>query len=48
MGAAESGDADGEPAAEKIGRLAGELLGHLDESARLALVVRSLLERLDA
>ena len=48
VGAAESGDADGEPAAEKIGRLAGELLGHLDESARLALVVRSLLERLDA
>jgi type I restriction enzyme M protein len=48
VGVAESADADGEPAAEKIDRLAGELLGHFDESARLARVVRSLLERLDA
>ena len=48
VGTREPGEADGEPAVEKISRLAGELRGHLDESARLALVVRGLLERLNA
>jgi type I restriction enzyme M protein len=48
VGAAESGDVDDEPAAAKIDRLTSELIARFDESARLALVVRSRLERLDA
>ncbi|AKN17560.1 type I restriction-modification system subunit M [Mycobacterium haemophilum] len=37
---------DGEPVAEKIARLAGDLLAALDESARLERVVREQVERL--
>jgi type I restriction enzyme M protein len=48
VGAAESGEVDDEPFAEKIGRLTEELLTYFDESARLARVVREQLERLDA
>jgi type I restriction enzyme M protein len=48
VGVAESGEPDDEPAADRIDRLTKELLGHFDDSARLALVVRGLLERLDA
>ncbi len=48
VGFAESGDRDDEPAAAKIDRLTSELIDCFDESARLAVTVRSLLERLDA
>jgi type I restriction enzyme M protein len=48
VGSAEPGDLDGEPVAVKIDRLTGELVARFDESARLALAVRGLLERLDA
>jgi type I restriction enzyme M protein len=48
VGCAAPGDGDDEPAAAKIDRLASELIAHFDESARLASVVRGLLERLDA
>jgi type I restriction enzyme M protein len=48
VGAAEPGDLDGEPVAERIGRLTRELLDCLDESARLDRVVRGQLARLDA
>jgi len=48
VGCAASVDLDDEPAADKIERLTKELLVNFDESARLALVVRGLLERLDA
>jgi type I restriction enzyme M protein len=46
VGAAETAD-DGEEISAKIDRLTKELLVALDDSARLALVVRSQLERLD-
>jgi len=48
VGFAEPGDLDDEPAAAKIDRLTSELIACFDESARLSLAVRSLLERLDA
>jgi len=48
VGAAESGDPDGEPLAEKIDRLTGELRTCFAESARLEQVIRGQLERLDA
>jgi type I restriction enzyme M protein len=48
VGTAPSGDHDGEPVAAKIDRLSADLLARLDESARLAQVVRGQLERLDA
>ena len=48
VGVAQSGEAGDEPAAAKIDRLAQELLSHFNESARLARVVSSLLERIDA
>jgi type I restriction enzyme M protein len=48
VGAAASGNLDDEPGAAKIDRLTSELVACFDESARLALAVRSLLERLDA
>jgi type I restriction enzyme M protein len=44
VGAAELAD-DGEPLEEKIARLRGELLAAMDESDRLAAVVREQLER---
>jgi type I restriction enzyme M protein len=44
VGAAELAD-DGEPLEEKIARLRNELLAAMDESERLALVVREQLER---
>lgn len=44
VGAAELAD-DGEPLEEKIARLRGELLAAMDESDRLAAVVRKQLER---
>ncbi len=48
VGAAENGDPDDEPIAEKIERLTKELYAHFDESARLEQVVRDQLENLDA
>ena len=48
VGAAGTDDGDGEPIADKIGRLTKELLAHFDESARLERIVRAQLERLDA
>jgi type I restriction enzyme M protein len=48
VGTAAPGNLDDEPAVAKIDRLTSELIACFDESARLALAVRSLLERLDA
>ena len=48
VGVSKSGEAGDEPPAAKIDRLAQELLSHFNESARLARVVSSLLERIDA
>ncbi|MEV6925520.1 class I SAM-dependent DNA methyltransferase [Dactylosporangium sp. NPDC051485] len=46
VGAVDAAD-DDEPVAEKIDRLAKELFNHFDESARLDVVIREQLERLD-
>jgi type I restriction enzyme M protein len=48
VGTAESGDLNGEPLAEKIDRLTGELRTCFAESARLEQVIRGQLARLDA
>jgi len=47
VGAAQSDNTDGEPAAEKIERLTRELFNHFDDATRLQSVVRKQLERLD-
>ncbi|HEX9040448.1 MAG TPA: class I SAM-dependent DNA methyltransferase [Trebonia sp.] len=48
VGFAAPGEPDDEPVAAKIDRLSSELVARLDESARLASVIRGQLERLDA
>ncbi len=47
VGAAETEDDDAEPIADKIQRLSKELRAHLDESDRLAQIIRTQVERLD-
>jgi len=46
VGAADA-EADGEPIADKIGRLTKDLIGHFDESADLEKLVREQLGRID-
>ncbi|EHN75450.1 site-specific DNA-methyltransferase [Streptomyces coelicoflavus ZG0656] len=47
VGAADAGDVDTEPIAEKIDRLSKELFAHFEESSRLEKVIRAQMERID-